>query len=621
MAEHPEDLAFASEFPAATREQWLRLVDGVLKGAPFDKRLVARSYDGLAIQPLYPRDRSAQPVAARAPGAAWTVMQRVDHPDPAAANEQALHDLENGAAGLTLVCKGSVNANRYGLDASVETLERVLDGVYLDAGVVIDFNVSVETRDAAKNFAALVRRRRIAPETVEMRAALNPLGGMAATGVATPWSKLAPTFAGLVQELAGQGFRGPFAVADGRVIHNAGGAEAQELAFALASAVAYLRALEAGGIALDAARRMIYFRLAADADQLLTIAKFRALRKLWARVEQACGLEPIPTWVAAETAWRMLTRRDPYVNVLRSTVAVFAAGLAGADAITVLPFTSALGLPDRSARRIARNTQLILLEESNLAKVSDPAAGSGAIEDLTQQLCTAAWSMFQEVERAGGAAAALETGLIQSKVAATRAERERNIARRRDALTGTSEFPDIHELDVHVLDVAPHRLPAGGEKAAFAALPRIRLAEPFEQLRDASDRMLAATGARPRVFLANLGKLSDFTARALFAKNFFEAGGIEAISNDGFARRDDMIAAFKASGASLVCLCASDKVYAAEAADAAKALTAAGATHVYLAGRPGERESALKQSGVQDFIYAGCDVIGALRATHVQLGL
>jgi methylmalonyl-CoA mutase len=614
-----EELAFASEFPAATREAWRKLVDGVLKGAPFDKRLVARSYDGLAIQPLYERAADAQPIAARAPGAPWTVMQRVDHPDPAAANEQALLDLENGAAGLTIVCKGSVNANSYGLASSLDTLERVLGGIYLDAGVTIDFNVAAETRDAAKNVAALVKKRGIAPETVEMRAALNPLGHMAATGsTIRPWKDLAPTFAELVKELAGEGFRGPFAVADARVIHNAGGSEAQELAFALGCAVTYLRALEANGIALDAARRMIYFRLATDADQFLSIAKFRAIRRLWARVEQACGLAPAPVWIAAETAWRMLTRRDAYVNILRSTVAVVAAGLGGANAITVLPFTSATGLPDAFARRIARNTQLVLLEESNLAKVSDPAAGSGGIEDLTDQLCAAAWALFQDIEKAGGADAALERGLIQDKVAATRAEREKNIARRKDALTGTSEFPDIHEAAVHVLDVAPH-----SEKSvtsSFAPLPRIRLAEPFENLRDASDRMLAAKGARPKVFLANLGKLSDFTARTLFARNFFEAGGIEAVSNDGFASRDDMIAAFKASGAKLVCLCSSDKVYAAEAADAARALTAAGASHIYLAGRPGELEGALKAAGVQDFIYVGCDVVATLKAAHDNLG-
>jgi methylmalonyl-CoA mutase len=457
-----------------------------------------------------------------------------------------------------------------------------------------------------------------------MRASLNPLGHLAATGEGD-WKKIASAFAAQIGELAAQGFRGPFAVADGRVIHNAGGSEAQELAFALASAVAYLRALETGGIALDAARRMIYFRLAADADQFLTIAKFRSVRKLWARVEQACGLGAAPTHVAAETAWRMMTRRDPYVNILRSTIAVFAAGLGGADAITVLPFTSAIGLPDRFARRVARNTQLVLLEESNLAKVTDPTAGSGGIEDLTQQLCGAAWELFQEIEKAGGAAAALEQGLIQNKVGATRAERGKNIARRKDALTGTSEFPDIHETAVHVLEVAPHPnpLPASGQRehTAFAALPCIRLAEPFEQLRDASDRALTATGSRPKVFLANLGKLSDFTARTLFARNFFEAGGIEAVTNDGFASRDEMIATFKASSAKLACLCSSDKVYAAEAVDAATALKSAGAAHIYLAGRPGDLEAELKAAGVQDFIYVGGDVVATLRGAHDSLGL
>ena len=167
------------------------------------------------------------------------------------------------------------------------------------------------------------------------------------------------------------------------MIHAAGGSEAQELAFALASAVAYLRALEQSGIALDDARRFIYFRLAADQDQFLTIAKFRAMRKLWARVEEACGLEPLPAFVAAETAWRMMTKRDPHGNIVRGTIAALAAAVGGADAVTVLPFSAALGVPDAFARRIARNTQTILIEEANIHRVADPAAGSGAIEALT----------------------------------------------------------------------------------------------------------------------------------------------------------------------------------------------------------------------------------------------
>ncbi|HEU5272206.1 MAG TPA: methylmalonyl-CoA mutase family protein [Xanthobacteraceae bacterium] len=614
-----DDLSLAAEFPTATYEQWRKLVDGVLKGAPFDK-LVARTYDALPIEPLYPRAADAKPVLGRAPGAPWAIMQRVDHPDPAAANALALEDLANGASGLILVFAGSVSANGYGLDPGPETLARVLDGVILDAGIALDFNLSPATREAVRHFVALVRRRNLAPASIDMRASINPIGGFAASGSSSrPWAELGPSFAAMVGELADQGFRGPFAVADGRIIHNAGGSEAQELAFAIASGLAYLRALEAGGLPLDAARRMIYFRLSADADQFLTMAKFRAVRRLWARVQDACGLaSPHAAHVAAETAWRMMTRRDPYVNMLRATIAVAAAALGGADSITVLPHTAALGLPDAFARRMARNTQLILCEESNLARVGDPVAGSGALEDITGKLCAAAWSQFQEIEAAGGAWAALKRGLIQAKVAAVRDKRRQAIAHRKDTLTGATDFPDLEETPPAVLAVPSVAAPKEAAAAVTTEpLPRIRLAEPFERLRDASDRRLAETGARPKVFLANLGQLSDFTARATFAKNFFEAGGIAAVTSDGFASRDAMVAAFKASGAKLVCLCSSDEIYENEAAAAAEAL--AGAAHIYLAGRPRAQEAALKAAGVGTFIFVGCDALATLEAAHRML--
>ena len=430
-----DELPLAAEFPPATREDWLKLVRAALKDRPFE-RLIAKTYDGIAVEPLYPRG-SARPVAARS--GPWAVQARVDHPDPAVANAEALHELENGATGLTLVCAGSLNANGYGIGGSADTLKQVLEDIYLDAGVTIDFNVSPETRDIVRHFAALVKARGIDASSVSMLGSINPMGGMAAAGGTNQrWSELAKTFAGFIGELAGQGFRGPFAAADGRIVHNAGGSEAQELAFVIASAVAYLRALEAHGIALDAARGMIYFRLAADADQFLTIAKFRAVRLLWARVEAACGLQPKPAYVSAETAWRMMTKRDPYVNLLRTTIATFSAGVGGADAVLVLPFTAALGLPDRFARRVARNIQLLLLEESNVAKVGDPTAGSGAIEDLTEKLCRTAWTQFQEIEASGGAGAALEAGIIQAKDC-------RGPRRARSRRGATQGFADRHQ--------------------------------------------------------------------------------------------------------------------------------------------------------------------------------
>jgi methylmalonyl-CoA mutase len=616
MTDASDDLPLAAEFPPATREQWRKLVEGVLKGAPFEKRLVAKTYDGLAVEPLYPRKADAQPVLGRMPGAAWTIMQRVDHPDPAAANSLALHDLENGSSGLAVVFAGALGAYGFGVATNEEAITRALDGVHLDAGIALDLDPGSQGELIAPLVAALVKRRGTAPAATDIRFGLDPIGAAASRGGSSmPWSRQALAFSAAISDLRAQGFRGPFAAPDGRVIHNAGGSEAQELAYVLAVAVAYLRGLETNGVALDTARGMVYFRLAADADQLLTIAKFRALRKLWARVEEACGITPAPAFIAAETAWRMMTRRDPFVNMLRTTIAVVSAGLAGANAIEVLPFTMALGLPDGFARRIARNTQLVLLEESHLAKVADPAAGSGGIEDLTEKLCHAAWTLFQEVERRGGAWAALELGLIQREVAAVRGAREAAVARRKDALTGTSDFPDLAEAPVAVLDVAPVVMPSEAAPSQFEPLPSIRLAQPFEELREASDRRLAQTGARPRIFLANLGRLSDFAARAGFAKNFFEAGGIEAVTNDGFASRDEMVAAFKSSGARLACLCASDAVYASEAVAAAHALAAAGA-RLTLAGRPGEQEQALRSAGIDAFIFAGCDMLAALRTTH-----
>jgi len=304
----------------------------------------------------------------------------------------------------------------------------------------------------------------------------------------------------------------------------------------------------------------------------------------------------------------MMTKRDAYTNMLRATIAVAAAGFGGADAVTVLPYTAPLGLPNAFARRVARNTQLLLLEESNLARVADPAAGSGALEALTQELCTAAWSLFQEIERAGGAWPALEAGMIQQKVATVRAERQKAIARRKDILTGTNEFPNIFETTPAVLDVAP----AAASAAAATALPRVRLAEPFEALRDASDRILARTGARPSIFLAMLGTQAEFAARASFAKNFFEAGGIEAVSRDDGA--SSLARAFAASGAALACLCGADKTYESEAVPAAQTLKAAGARHIYLAGRLGEHEAAFRAAGIETFIYSGCDALAVLAA-------
>ena len=600
------DLPFASAFPPVEEARWRELATTALKGAPFEK-LVGKTYDGAAVQPLYPRARSASPQPGRAHSGAWAILQRVDAPDPAVANKLALEDLENGAGGLQIIFAGSGGAYGFGLEPSQAALEKALDNVWLDAGVPIEIDAPGHGRDAALALAKLIEARKTDPRSTAVSFGLDPIGALARGAVHASFSDIAPHMVDSVRALAAAGFAGPFCVADARCVHAAGGTEAQELAFAIASALAYLRTLSDAGLSLEAARNAISFRLAIDADEFLGIAKLRALRRLWARVQDACGLTPAPALVHAETAWRMMTRRDPHVNMLRATVAVFSAAVGGADRISALPFTQACGLPDEFARRTARNTQLVLLEESNLDKVADPSAGAGGFETLTQTLCETAWALVQASEKAGGVAAQIASGVLQSQIAAAAAEREKNVARRKEPLTGASEFPNIAEQPVVTL--AP--LPAA-QPAPEGALVARRLSEPFEALRDKSDALASSAGKRPAVFLANLGPIAAFTARATFAKNFFEAGGIEALSNDGFASPEAAAEAFVASGAALACICSSDPLYADLAEEAARALKAKGAKLVVLAGRPGEKETALKSAGVGDFIFAGGDVLAAL---------
>ncbi|GEO15640.1 methylmalonyl-CoA mutase family protein [Microvirga aerophila] len=608
-----DDLNFAADFPIPTREQWLGLVEGVLKGADFQKKLVGRTHDGIEIQPLYPKAEGTSRISRAEPGR-WRVSQRTDHPDPAKANELALVDLDGGADALTLVTRKAPAARGFGVGArSVEDLDRTLSGVMLDL-IHLRLDAGGKGRKMAGLLIELAERRGHRLGDLSLDLGMDPIGAMAALGhLSVPWEEVTRRMGAVLADLDGRGFRGRAFLADGRPYHEGGGSEAQELAAVLTTGVAYLRALEANGHSVEAARDTLAFLLVADADEFLTVAKFRALRRLWARIEEASGLSSKPIRLHAETAWRMTTRRDPWVNMLRATVAAFSAGIGGADAITVLPFTSALGLPDAFARRVARNTQLILLDEANLWRVADPVAGAGGFEALTDALCEKAWGLFQEIEREGGIVESLARGALQQRIAAVRAQREKAVATRREPITGTSEFPNIREADVSVLALIPQAQDEQtGAAVEIAPLPSTRASEPFERLRDLSDAYLAKTGSRPKVFLANLGPASAFTARATFAKNFFEAGGIETVMSDGFSDSDKLLQAYRESKAKLSCICSTDEIYENHAKQTADTLRSAGSGPIYLAGRPGKDEDELARSGITTFIYAGCDTLKVL---------
>lgn len=606
-------MQLASDFAGVNEADWRKLVEGVLKGADFNKKLVGKTADGLAIQPLYTRRADAGIIAGARRDKPWGIVVRLDHPNAEIANIMALEELEGGADTLTLTFAGSPMARGFGLpDPTFPTLDTALKGIHCDLIALRLETAPFAGRAAAMGMAELIKNRRLVAADLNIDFGLQPLADQAITGsTPMPSAQMADNLVEIIRDLQAKGFAGPFIRCDSRPFHEAGASEVQELASILAQGVAYLRMLQARGIAVQDAARMLSFTITADVDQLLSIAKMRALRLLWGRIEETCGLAVDPIRIHAETAWRMLSRRDPHVNILRATIATFSAGVGGADSIGVLPFTNALGLPDASARRLARNTSLILTNESNLHRVIDPAAGSGGIEALTDALCLSAWALFQEIEAQrsndnAGFSAALENGFLWPKIEAVRHTRDHDLATRRLPLTGTSEFPNLAEAEIAVL------LPRPAEAISAAPNASRRLAEPYEYLRDRAES-LAKTGEPVKVFLANLGRVADFTVRSMFAKNAFEAGGIAAITNDGFAEAGgtDLVAltdAYRASGAPFACICSSDALYAEEAQDAAMALMASGAQGIFLAGKPGEHELSWRAAGISGFLGAGMDV-------------
>ncbi len=611
---------FSGAFATSSEADWRKAAQASLQGGAFD-RLVSRTSDAIALQPLYPCREG--PRALRGEGGAWRALARLDHPDAGAANEQALDDLANGADGLQVVFAGAGGAYGYGLGKfDSAALHRAFEGVRFDGSLRFELDLGAQAESQATGFASLVERSGADPAALDLNFGLDPIGALARSGrAARAWEDEARALARLALFLRAKGFAGPFVAADGRCVHAAGGTPAQELAFALAAALAYLRALGENGLALDQARASIAFRLTADADQFVTLAKFRALRLLWARVSQACGLTPRPARIHAESAWRAMSARDPYVNVMRGATAAFSAGLGGADSVSVLPFTQAIGLPDSLARRLARNTQLILLQESHLGFVADPAAGAGVFEALSQALCEKAWTLFQGLEGEGGAPRALLRGAFQRAVAEAAAGLARDAASLKAPMTGVSAHLDLAAAAAEVLPASAPAFAYPGEELAPAMAP-LRIAEPFERLRDASDAALARDGVRPRVFIVAIGSAAAPGRRIGFARELFEAGGVEALAEAaGAADAQDAAVRFAASGAATACLCGSDEAYGEYAEGYATALKKAGARHLVLAGKAGAREAALRAAGVDDFIFAGCDAVAALERTFRRLGV
>ena len=693
------EFSIRDAFPPVSYDGWRALAEATLDGASFEKKLVTCTYEGIDFRPVYAREdfdgeddpvgfpgrmpfvRGARPAGAVLSG--WDLRQEHATPDLSSANREILDDLAGGVSSLLLVLDQAARrgfdpddsraaefAGREGLlvfhaddfDAALTEVELSMIGVALEAGGAF--------LPAAALLVALFARRGISPDDVRGAFNADPIGALARDGQLPTSLETALAHAADLAKWTAEKYPGVTAIGvDTSAYHHAGATAVGDLAFAMATAVEYLRAMSAAGMSIDDAARQILFRISVGTHHFLSIAKLRAGRRLWGRVVEACGGPEAcgAMRVHSRVSDRVLTQRDRYVNMLRNTVAVFAAGVGGAEAITSVPLDRAASGPSDFSRRVARNTGLILQEESHLHRVIDPAGGSWFLETVTDQLADLAWEMFQEIERRGGMRAVLESGWVAEQIEAGFAQRARDIATRKEGITGVSEFPNLEEQPLDAPQTDPKALrddaarrvagmrrelpsaarstsgPAatavqaarngatlgqlaellGFHQEAFRVTPLAPhpFAKPFEELRDACDDWQLNHGSRPRVFLANMGPIAHHTARANYAKSFFEAGGFEVITNNGFQECDAAVEAFTQSGAAIAVICSSDKLYPDYVPELAGPLKSAGARTVVLAGRPGPNEDAWRAAGVDRFIFISCDVLALLREMLLAEGV
>ncbi|CAH0206663.1 methylmalonyl-CoA mutase small subunit [Rhodococcus sp. 05-2254-5] len=607
---------------------WQQAVAGVLAKSrrvdvadlPADPEhlLDSTTYDGITVSPLYTAfdERPEGPLPGQFPylrgrdphrdvNAGWKVCTRhgSDVRDGVPAlNGQILDSLANGTSALwlTVGSRGldpsdlsealhgvllelaplTIDARR-DVRAAATALFDVLDAAEIDDRAAVDVRLGVDTLTAAV----------AGTESIEMAEALD----LARACIDRAESMRAITV-------------------DGTVFHNLGASDAQELGASIAAGLEYVRSMTENGVAVSDALRQIEFRFAATDDQFQTIAKFRAARILWARIAQVCGAPDAGDAPQhAVTSEAMMSQRDPWVNMLRTTLASFGAGVGGADSVTVLPFDAALnggaaGVSKTFAARIARNTQLLLLEEAHLGRVLDPGSGSWYIEELTAAVAATAWDFFQTIEASGGFAAATADGSLVADIEKTRAERESDIAHRITPLTGVNEFPNLAEAPL----TPEQTQPAG-------SAPVYRYGRAFESLRDRSDSYLAQHDSRPQVLLVPLGTVAEHNVRTTFASNLLASGGIEAV-NPGPLGVDAVAGAVEASGASIAVVCGTDKRYGDEAATAVDALRAAGVSRVLLAGPEKIFAGVDGPSRPDGFLTAKVDAVAVLTELLDTLG-
>ena len=670
-------------FPPVTKSEWIAKVEADLKGAAFDG-LRSTAPGGLSFEALYTAEDVTGLSAPGAPGVypylrgastlgGWLIRQEYDDPRPSVCKELIRQDFERGVEALWLRL-GPRNGCRV---LTIDELDDLLGSIDLST-MSIWLDGGSDALAVASGLLALAERRGVPYTALTGGFGFDPVGLLAGGGAIQ--GGLRPRLAQLrdLGSWCSSKAPGLRAANVSSAPYDGGGASAaQELAYTIATGLEYLRQLTDGGLSVDAAARQIGFSYAVSGDFFAQVAKLRAARWLWAKVVVTAGGEPSAAAMQmhCRTSPFTKTERDPWVNMLRVTAECTAAILGGAQSIATAPFDSAIGPVDELAQRVARNTQIVLRDESHLGEVADPAGGSWFVERLTDDLARAAWEELRSVEAAGGIISALGTGKLVDAVGEVADAREQRLARRKAPIVGVSDFPNLHEAPVEreavskdeiqallktsidSLDLGAHgeglralvgianeaahepgalteaclALTTGGAdmysvatvlqhgQPDFHVEPVLqwRAAELWEALRTRSD----GHSPRPVAFSANLGATPSHMVRSTWTQNLLAAAGIEIATNDGFADPQALAAAWKDSSAALAVICGSDESYEKWLEPTVAALKAAGCPLVLVAGRPDERETALREAGVSDFVYVGADVLGVMSQVLDSIGV
>jgi len=674
-------------FSPVTKADWIAKVEADLKGASFDS-LGSETAGGIRVEPVYTAEDIAGEGPTGFPGVfpfirgatplgGWKIRQEYDDPRPTVCRAMIRRDLGRGVEALWLRL-----GPRHGCRVlTVDDIDALLDSVDLRTTSVC-LEAGSDALVLAAGLVAVAERRKVGADRLEGCFGLDPIGLLAVKG------RLEGGMHARLAELKDLGTwcseHAPSMRAvcvSSEAFHDGGASTVQELAASIAIGVEYLRHLTDAGLSVDAAARQILFTYSISSDFFAQIAKLRAARWLWANIVVAAGGERRAgsMEIHARTSRFTKTQRDPWVNMLRATAECTAAVFGGAQSVATLPFDVMLGPPDELAQRVARNTQVVLREESHLDAVADPAGGSWFVEKLTFDLGRAAWEEFQRIEAGGGIVRALGSGRVVDSVGEVAAKARARIATRKTPIVGVSEFPNLQEDAVErerisveeikrlfkesldSLDLGEHRgkliaiartVRADGRKPGdltdvcigatlsgadlysiatvlhrgepdfhLEPVSQWRQSEAWERLRDRTDRHAVEAGARPTAFLANLGPIPAHKVRSNWTSNLLAAAGVEAITNDGFDDADAVGAAFGESSAGMAVVCGSDQDYERLLAPVVASLKVSGCPLLLVAGRPGEREPALREAGVSDFVFVGADVLQVMRRVLEALGV